>query len=121
MAGDVRLDLVAEAPRAAKACVGVVEHGADAARVERAGQSRVAVLHCAAVPLVASARNTRDFTCGEATQVHGSQLSRRSMDHNCPPVGRKSFLDQEVEDDATYIALVAAGLHIRPYDPLDSS
>ena len=50
MAGYVCLDLVAEAPRAAAAAaaeagIGVVEHGADAAGVERIGKIRVAVLH----------------------------------------------------------------------------
>ena len=47
MAGYVCLDLVAEAPRAAaaEAGIGVVEHGADAAGVERIGKIRVAVLH----------------------------------------------------------------------------
>ena len=49
MAGDVGLDLVAESATAEGAgddvCVGVVEHGADAAGVQRARQIRVAVTH----------------------------------------------------------------------------
>ena len=53
MAGDVGLDLLAEASRAAEAGVSVVEHGTDAARVERARHIRVAPPHTVSLVTVA--------------------------------------------------------------------